>query len=125
MSRRCACSAWTAQGNPLIKQVGRWTSAGHGARLKGLPCWSGPGETIGVRQGTEKARFKVVWIGKPGTPQEGQVGLFCIETGKFIWGVTAPATEARTMVSLAGTLQTSGVQRPPIRDCAAHPRRAQ
>ena len=86
----------------------------HGARLKGLPCWSGPGETIGVRHGTEKARFKVVWIGKPGTPQEGQVGLSCLETGKFIWGITVPAAEARTMVASAGTLQTGGVQRPLI-----------
>jgi hypothetical protein len=67
-----------------------------------------------VRHGTEKARFKVVWIGKPGTPQEGQVGLLCIETGKFIWGITAPTTEARTMVASPGTLQTGGVQRPPI-----------
>lgn len=30
MSRRCACSAWTAQGDPSIKQDGRWTSAGTG-----------------------------------------------------------------------------------------------
>ena len=67
-----------------------------------------------MRYGTEKARFKVVWIGKPGTPQEGQVGLLCLEKGKFIWGVTAPTTEAPTMVASAGTLQTDGKQRPPI-----------
>jgi len=98
-----------------INQTG-WTVdiSRHGARLKGLPCWIGLGETIGVRHGTEKARFKVVWIGKPSTPQEGQVGLLCIEKEKFIWGITAPATEAQTMVATAGTPQTGGVQGPPI-----------
>lgn len=98
-----------------INQTG-WTVdiSQHGARLKGLPCWTGPGETIGVRCGTEKARFKVVWIGKPGTPQEGQVGLLCIETGKFIWGISAPTSEARAMAASAGMTQTGGVQRPPI-----------
>jgi hypothetical protein len=97
-----------------INQTG-WTVdiSQHGARLKGLPFWSGPGETIGVRHGTEKARFKVVWVGKPGTPQEGQVGLLCIETGKFIWGITAPTTEAGTMAASAG-MQTGAMQRPPI-----------
>ena len=98
-----------------INQTG-WTVdiSQRGARLKGLPFWNGPGETIGVRQGTEKARFKVVWTGKPGTPQEGQVGLLCIDTGTYIWGITAPTTEARTRVASAGTVQTGAVQRPPI-----------
>jgi hypothetical protein len=97
-----------------INQTG-WTVdiSQHGARLKGLPCWSGPGETIGVRHGTEKARFKVVWIGKPATPQEGQVGLLCIETGKFIWGITAPTTAARTMAASAA-MPTGGALRPPV-----------
>lgn len=97
-----------------INQTG-WTVdiSQHGARLKGLPFWSGPGEIIGVRHGTEKARFKVVWIGKPGTPQQGQVGLSCLEPEKFIWGIAAPATEARTMAAVAG-VQTGGAQRPPI-----------
>jgi PilZ domain-containing protein len=98
-----------------INQTG-WTVdiSRHGARLKGLPFWSGPGETIGVRYGTEKARFKVVWIGKPGTPQEGQVGLFCLEPEKFTWAIKAPAAEARTMVASPGTLQPGAPQRPPI-----------
>jgi PilZ domain-containing protein len=98
-----------------INQSG-WTVdiSQHGARLKGLPFWNGPGETIGIRCGTEKARFRVVWIGKPGTPQEGQVGLFCIETGKFIWGNGAPNSEARPTPASPATMQPGAVQRPPI-----------
>jgi hypothetical protein len=42
------------------------------------------------------------------------VGLLCIETGKFIWGISAPTTEARTMLASAGMMQPGGVPRPPI-----------
>jgi hypothetical protein len=98
-----------------INQTG-WTVdiSQHGARLKGLPYWNAPGETIGVRCGAEKARFKVVWIGQPGTAQQGQVGLHCLEPGKFIWGISAPTTEARSISTAAGIVQPGGVPRPPI-----------
>jgi PilZ domain-containing protein len=100
-------------GRPINQTAWTVDVSRHGARLRGSPYWNGPGETIGVRCGTEKARFKVVWVGKPGTPQEGQVGLLCIEPEKFIWGISAPTTEARTMVASAGQIQTGG-GRPPI-----------
>ncbi|MGI9104591.1 MAG: PilZ domain-containing protein [Terriglobales bacterium] len=89
-------------GRPI--NVGAFTMdvSRHGARLKGIhpPCWDTPGETIGVRYGTEKARFKVVWIGSPGTASEGQVGIYCVEQGKYIWGIAAPDT-ARPPASAA------------------------
>jgi PilZ domain len=88
-----------------INQVGMTADISqHGACLKGIYCWEAPGETVGVRCGTEKARFKVVWIGKPGSPQEGQVGLLCLEAGKFIWGLSLPAGEARTLGAAAGAI---------------------
>lgn len=62
----------------------------HGARLRNVNCWEQPGETIGVRRGLEKARFKVVWVGRRGTPVEGQVGLTCVDHGKFIWAIAPP-----------------------------------
>jgi hypothetical protein len=96
-----------------INQTGWTVDISHrGARLRGLPCWSGPGETIGVRHGTEKARYKVMWVGQQGTPQEGQIGLLCMEAGKCIWGVELPNIAARTMAAVAAV--PSGAQRPPI-----------
>ncbi len=77
-------------GKPLNQTAWTLDVSRHGARLKGLPCWSQPGEIISVRSGTEKARYKVVWIGQHGTPTEGQVGLLCVESGKFIWGIAPP-----------------------------------
>jgi hypothetical protein len=85
-------------GKPINQTAWTVDVSQHGARLKGLPCSNGPGETIGLRLGTEKARFRVVWVGKQGTPQEGQAGLLCLEVGKFIWG--APA-ESRTIAAAA------------------------
>jgi hypothetical protein len=64
-----------------------------GARLRGLDCWDRPGEIIGVRCGAEKARFRVVWIGKRNTASELQVGLFCLEPGRNIWGQQRESVE--------------------------------
>jgi PilZ domain len=96
----------------------------HGARLKGVSCWEAPGETVGVRCGTEKARFKVVWVGKPGTPQQGEAGLLCLETGKFIWGIALPAEEARTLAATAGAIP-SVAPRPAVLTpvCSTQPNR--
>jgi len=66
-----------------------------GVRLKEIRCWDYPGEIIGIRHGMEKARFRIVWVGGPGTPIDGQVGLQCIEAGRYIWGVVPPSSDAR------------------------------
>lgn len=56
-------------------------------------CITGPlaslqrGTVIGIRCGRSHARFRVVWIGQPGTSRQGQIGVRCVEPGKYIWGV--------------------------------------
>ncbi len=40
---------------------------------------------IGVRYGTQKARFRVMWVGAEGTPQQGQIGLRAVEPEKDIF----------------------------------------
>ena len=76
--------------------VSAWTVdvSRHGARIRGVRDWSAPGETVGVRHGVEKARFKIVWVGAPGTANYGQIGLRCVEDGKYIWGIAAPGAAA-------------------------------
>jgi len=77
--------------------VSAWTVdvSRHGARVRGVRDWSAPGETVGVRYGLEKARFRIVWVGAPGTTHYGQVGLHCVEAGKYIWGISAPEAAVR------------------------------
>ena len=59
----------------------------NGARLAGVTGLKGPGQLIVVRRKMDEARFRVVWIGQPRSPQEGQVGIECVEPDKTIWDV--------------------------------------
>lgn len=85
--------------------VSAWTVdvSRHGARVRGVRDWSAAGETVGVRFGMEKARFKIVWIGAPGTPLFGHIGLHCVEAGKYIWGIAAPEAAVRNPVMQTGS----------------------
>jgi len=76
-----------SQGRPVNVPAKTVDVSQHGARVSGVQSWDYPGEIIGVRYGTEKARYRIVWVGTMGTPLAGQIGLHCIETGKYIWDV--------------------------------------
>jgi hypothetical protein len=58
-----------------------------GARLEGVSCMLQRGAIVGVECGRSRARFRVAWVGHPGTSREGQLGIQCVEPGKYIWGV--------------------------------------
>jgi hypothetical protein len=58
-----------------------------GACVAGVKGLKGPGQIIAVRRNTSEARFRVAWIGQPRTPQEGRVGIECVDSGKIIWDV--------------------------------------
>jgi len=94
-------------GKPVNQAAMTVDVSDHGVRLKGLSYWKGPGEIIGVRHGTEKARYLVVWVGQDGTRQQGQVGLSCVETPKLIWAIAPAESRAFTAAatSLHGTAQ--------------------
>lgn len=82
-----------SKGKPINLPAYTMDVSKHGARLTGVRSWDYPGETIGIRYGTEKARYRIVWIGLPNSPVEGQVGLYCVDHGKYIWDFTPPATD--------------------------------
>lgn len=46
-----------------------------GARLEGVVFQLKPGAIVNLVSDGCDARFLVIWVGKPGTPQEGQIGL--------------------------------------------------
>ena len=58
-----------------------------GARIEGPVASLQRGAVIGIRCGRSHARFRVVWIGQPGTRRQGQIGVRCVDLGKYIWGV--------------------------------------
>jgi PAS domain S-box-containing protein len=62
-----------------------------GARLQGLPPLA-CGTVLLLECGQESARYRVAWIGGKGDKFEGQVGLECVETNKYIFGIVPPST---------------------------------
>jgi hypothetical protein len=86
-----------------------------GARLIGLAGVKAPGELIAIRRKASEAQFRVIWIGKPQTPHEGQVGVECVDTDKVIWDVDfAKVHEDFEPLS---TSQKPGEKQPPRYSC--------
>ncbi len=79
-----------SEGQPINCECSTIDISAHGARLLGTQHWRA-GEIIGIRHGSEKGRFKIVWIGKPGTHADSQFGLQAVEISRHFWGVNMPS----------------------------------
>ena len=62
-----------------------------GAKLSGVQAKVKIGEIVGISHGPNKSRFAVRWVGQPGTPREGQLGVQNITPEKNIWDVAVPS----------------------------------
>ena len=78
-------------GKPFSVKVETLDVSQTGARLGGVRQFKAPGETIGLEYNGSKARFFVAWVGRIGSPRDGQVGLRAIDPKKNIWTMTLPA----------------------------------
>ena len=58
-----------------------------GAKLTAVQAQIKVGEIIGISHGTNKSRFSVKWVGQPGTPRQGQVGVQNITPERNIWDI--------------------------------------
>jgi PilZ domain len=85
-----------------------------GARLAGVTCLKGPGEIIGVQHGDQKARFRVAWIGMPGTPEQDQIGIESLESDRCIWAEALQ--EALTKDTLEAKLEAPAPATAPAPD---------
>ena len=65
-----------------------------GARLGGMRGMLAAGDSLTVQYKQKKAQFKVVWVGRPGSVGERQVGLASLEPDKYIW-IDIPREEYR------------------------------
>jgi len=82
-------------GNAFVHSAYTVDISKSGARLDGVGYLAKPGATIEVkRRWRGKASYRVMWVGQVGTDQVNQVGLFCLDTEKNIWGVKLPESEA-------------------------------
>jgi hypothetical protein len=62
----------------------------HGAELGGVQAQLKMGEIIGLTYGTNKAHFRVMWVGLPGTPKQARIGLFNLSPDKPLWDFELP-----------------------------------
>jgi hypothetical protein len=62
-----------------------------GAMLSGVRRPIQPGEIIGLTYGKNKARFRVRWVGEPGTPNQGRMGIQNVMPTSCIWDIPLPA----------------------------------
>ena len=83
-----------ATGKPVNCECSTVDISAHGARLIGAQHWT-PGEVVGVRHGSEKGRFRIVWLGRPGSHAESQIGLQAVEVSRHFWGASMPQFPAQ------------------------------
>ncbi len=81
-------------GKPFTQNASSVDITRMGARLQGVTCRIQHGDIIGIQHGNDKARFRVIWVARPGSRNEGQIGVHCVEVGKYIWGTVQPSNAA-------------------------------
>lgn len=75
------------QGQPFAQKTMAIDVSRHGARLDGIGYVTKSGETIEVKRLWHSARFRVLWVGAPGTAQAGQAGVYALQPDKNLWGI--------------------------------------
>jgi len=63
----------------------------HGAELGGVQAQLKMGEIIGLTYGSNKVHFRIMWVGSPGSPKQGRIGLLNLSPDKPLWDFALPA----------------------------------
>ena len=61
--------------------------SGRGATLQGVNAQLKPGDVLDLQYQGMKAQFRVVWLGKPGTDMQGEVGVENLSQEVQLWDV--------------------------------------
>jgi len=61
-----------------------------GVRLTGVQALPNMDEIVGVTYGQNKGHFRVKWVGQPGTPDAGEMGLLNLAPEKPLWDFPLP-----------------------------------
>ena len=57
----------------------------NGVEIAGVESAVAVEEIIGLTYGPNRVHFRVKWVGKPGTPKAGHLGLLNVSPGKPLW----------------------------------------
>lgn len=80
----------TEGGKPVLNAACTLDVTPTGARLTGMQAQTEAGAVLTVERGRNKARFRIIWVGQPGSPSEGHLGIECLDAGKWSWDVQLP-----------------------------------
>jgi len=75
------------KGSPFTQMARVRNISNDGAVLQGIGRTVKAGELLHVQIGQQQAEFQVVWTGKAGTRQDGEVGIQKIPSEPYIWDV--------------------------------------
>lgn len=76
-----------ANAKPFTQAASLRTISGRGATLQGVSATLKPGCLLDLQYEGMKAQFRVVWLGKPGTEMQGEVGVENLSMEVPLWDV--------------------------------------
>lgn len=76
-----------AQGNAFVQTAYARDTSFYGARVDGIECLKGPGDILQIKYKRKTTKFRVMWMGQPGSKEHGHIGLRSLEPRKNIWGL--------------------------------------
>jgi hypothetical protein len=76
-----------ANARPFTEQASLRSISGCGATLQGVTAHLKPGDTLDLQYQGSQAQFRIVWLGKPGTEMQGEVGLENLSRDVVLWDV--------------------------------------
>ncbi|HYX70902.1 MAG TPA: hypothetical protein VE825_17335 [Terriglobales bacterium] len=86
-------SPWTEGQRPVFQMVCTFDLSQKGARLGGVRGVKEAGQILVLERSGSRAFYRVMWVGKAGTPQGEQIGVQCIEPDKWIWDINLAELE--------------------------------
>ena len=63
----------------------------NGAKVRGVRACVNVEEIIGATYGKNKVHFRVKWVGEPGSPKEGEIGLLNLTPDRPFWDFALPS----------------------------------
>jgi hypothetical protein len=78
-------AVWNEGCKPVFQMGCTYDVSINGARLTGFKGGTAVGDILVVQRAKSRALYRVMWVGKPGTPHHDQIGVHCIEPEKMIW----------------------------------------
>jgi len=76
-----------ADARPFTQTASLRTISGRGATLQGVSAQLKPGDVVDLQYQGAKAQFRIVWLGRPGTELQGEIGVENLSQDVSFWDV--------------------------------------